>query len=58
MLIFQRTLWQRITLSAYLLSEKINRKLLKLLFVANGQVSALITPERPPTDNFERFFTF
>jgi hypothetical protein len=53
MLIFNGLFWQRINFQSLLIARNINGQLLKLL-VAIGQLSALITPGQPATDNFQR----
>jgi hypothetical protein len=40
---FNGLLWQRITFNAYLLPEK-STETFKVIFIANGQLSALISP--------------
>jgi hypothetical protein len=40
---FNGLLWQRITFNAYLLPEN-QRITFKVIFIANGQLSALISP--------------
>jgi hypothetical protein len=53
MLIFNGLLWQWITFNAYYFQKNLQITG-KVTFVANGQLSALISPGRQATGNFQR----